>query len=68
MLWGTIRDAASADQRTPEQLRNEAVAQIPLGRMAQPDDIAHAFLFLASEASAHVTGVTVPVDGGRLLV
>jgi NAD(P)-dependent dehydrogenase (short-subunit alcohol dehydrogenase family) len=39
---------------------------IPLGRFGQPDDIAGAALFLASDLSAWVTGTTVHVDGGAL--
>jgi NAD(P)-dependent dehydrogenase (short-subunit alcohol dehydrogenase family) len=36
----------------------------PLGRIAQPQDIADACLFLSSQAAAYITGVTLPVDGG----
>ncbi|GAA1265132.1 SDR family NAD(P)-dependent oxidoreductase [Sphaerisporangium rubeum] len=39
---------------------------IPLGRLAEPADIAHAVLFLLSDASAMVTGAILPVDGGNL--
>jgi meso-butanediol dehydrogenase/(S,S)-butanediol dehydrogenase/diacetyl reductase len=38
--------------------------RIPLGRIAQPDDIAKAILFLASSDAAFITGVCLPVDGG----
>jgi NAD(P)-dependent dehydrogenase (short-subunit alcohol dehydrogenase family) len=38
----------------------------PLGRLAEPEDIVGAVLFLASKASAMVTGHTLPVDGGYL--
>ena len=41
------------------------VATIPLGRMSRPADIANACLWLAEDASAFVTGVLLPVDGGR---
>jgi len=36
----------------------------PMGRIAQPEDIADACLFLSSQAAGYITGVTLPVDGG----
>ncbi|NKB55901.1 MAG: SDR family oxidoreductase [Alphaproteobacteria bacterium] len=36
----------------------------PMGRIAQPEDIAEACLFLSSQASSYITGITMPVDGG----
>jgi 3-oxoacyl-[acyl-carrier protein] reductase len=40
-------------------------ATIPLGRLAAPEDVAHAVAFLASDEAAFITGVVLPVDGGR---
>jgi NAD(P)-dependent dehydrogenase (short-subunit alcohol dehydrogenase family) len=40
----------------------------PLGRAATPEDIARAMLFLASDEAAFITGVTLPVDGGRTIL
>lgn len=45
----------------------EALKRIPLGRFGQPEDIANAFVFLASDAGAYVTGQTLVVDGGWIL-
>ena len=51
---------------TPEA-RARITAGIPLGRMSTPDDVAQATLYLASDASAFITGVELPVDGGRTI-
>jgi NAD(P)-dependent dehydrogenase (short-subunit alcohol dehydrogenase family) len=40
----------------------------PLGRPGRPDDIAKAMLFLASDDASFITGVTLPVDGGRTIL
>jgi len=49
---------------TPEN-RAAFVATVPLGRMSTPDDIANAALYLASDEAEFLTGVCLPVDGGR---
>ena len=49
---------------TPEN-RARFVGSIPLGRMSTPADIANACLWLAEDASRFITGVLLPVDGGR---
>jgi 3-oxoacyl-[acyl-carrier protein] reductase len=49
---------------TPEN-RVRFLASIPLGRMSTPADIANACLWLAEDASSFITGVLLPVDGGR---
>jgi NAD(P)-dependent dehydrogenase (short-subunit alcohol dehydrogenase family) len=43
-------------------------ARAPLGRWGQPEDVAHAILFLASDESSHVSGANIPVDGGSAVV
>ena len=49
---------------TPEN-RAKFVSTIPLGRFCQPSDVAAAALYLASDAAEFITGVELPVDGGR---
>lgn len=53
-----------ASPEETEKRKAAFFAQIPLGRAAQPDEIAQVALFLASDMSSFVTGVTIPVDGG----
>jgi NAD(P)-dependent dehydrogenase (short-subunit alcohol dehydrogenase family) len=36
----------------------------PMGKMVEPEDIANAALFLASDKARYITGITLPVDGG----
>ncbi len=47
----------------PEQVRQGITASIPLGRIGEPQDIANAFLYLASDLASYVTGVVLSVDG-----
>lgn len=51
---------------TPEN-RARFVATIPMGRMSRPEDIARATLYLASDDAEFITGVLMPVDGGRTI-
>jgi 3-oxoacyl-[acyl-carrier protein] reductase len=59
MLPGFIGD------RDLEEGREAFIATIPLGRLAMPEDIANAALYLASDESSMLTGACIDVDGGR---
>jgi 3-oxoacyl-[acyl-carrier protein] reductase len=48
-------------------VRDELTAQIPLERLGSADDIANAVVFLASEASAYITGHVLSVNGGMYM-
>jgi NAD(P)-dependent dehydrogenase (short-subunit alcohol dehydrogenase family) len=47
-----------------EKFKQEIIAQTPLGRMAQPEEIARAVLFLASDEASFITGAGLEVSGG----
>lgn len=47
----------------PKEVIEPLIAQIPLRRLGQPEDIANAFVFLASDLASYITGVTLSVDG-----
>ena len=51
----------------PEQQRASMLAQVPLGRLGEGDDIANAVLFLASGGGAYITGETLHVNGGMVM-
>ena len=52
----------------PEETQQQVAEMHPLGRMGTPEDVALATLFLASESSSWISGVTLDVAGGRIMV
>jgi len=52
----------------PEERQRQMAAEIPLGRLGTPEDVGLATLFLASDASAWITGITLDVAGGRIML
>jgi len=52
----------------PEAQRDALLARIPLGRLGSPEDIGYAVAFLASPRAAYITGATLHVNGGMLMV
>lgn len=52
----------------PQKVREELIKQIPLGKFAEPEDVADAVLFLLSSSASYITGATLNVNGGGLMV
>jgi 3-oxoacyl-[acyl-carrier protein] reductase len=60
-----IEGKALKQNESIDEVNHEMLAEIPMNRFAQPDEIAYAACFLASPYAAYITGINVPVDGGR---
>ncbi len=54
-------------RKLPEETRESLKRQIPLGRLGQPEDVAHAVGFLVSEEASYITGQVLHVNGGMLM-
>ncbi|MFY9661809.1 MAG: beta-ketoacyl-ACP reductase [Terriglobales bacterium] len=54
-------------QKMPEKVIQSMVSHTPLGRMGTPEDVAEAYLWLASDAASFITGTVLSVDGGLVL-
>lgn len=60
-----IRNKSIKSNNSEESVQEEMLDEIPLKRFALPEEIANAVGFLASPAAAYVSGINLPVDGGR---
>lgn len=65
-LESIITNKALKGGQPEEQVQNEMLKEIPMNRFATAEEIAAAVGFLASPAAAYITGINLPVDGGRL--
>jgi 3-oxoacyl-[acyl-carrier protein] reductase len=54
-------------QAIPEDVKPQLIAQIPLGRMGTPEDVANAALFLASDEASYITGHVISLNGGMYM-
>jgi len=51
----------------PEDIRAQIVAQIPVGRLGEPSDIARTVAFLTADDAGFITGANIPVNGGYFM-
>ena len=61
---GMIETEMTEELRSDKALMQEFLKGYPLGRFGQPEEVAQACLFLASDESTYITGATLPIDGG----
>ncbi|WP_374764112.1 SDR family oxidoreductase [Yunchengibacter salinarum] len=68
MLDRLFDDTAAKEGISREEAQAAFVSRIPMAEFGEPDDIAHAVLYLASDEAKHVTGAQLVVDGGMHIV
>ena len=64
-LTSLAQAKAQATGQQPEDILKAMAAKVPAGRVGQPEEIAHAIAFLCSPAAGYISGINLPVDGGR---
>jgi len=60
--------ATDMTNQMDDQTKDSLISQIPLGHIGSPDDIAATALFLASDEAGYITGQTITVDGGMVMI
>ena len=68
VIPAVVETPATAGMLSDEAARKGTEKLIPMGRVGQPEELANAILFLASDEASYITGAALPVDGGRSAV
>ncbi|MFM7671107.1 MAG: SDR family oxidoreductase [Bacteroidota bacterium] len=64
-LTSLLEEKAKKENRSAESIEQEWRSEVPLRRIGMPEEIASLAAFLASPAASYISGVSIPVDGGR---
>ena len=64
-LQSIIENKANAINESVDAIRDEMAEESPMKRIAEPDEVANAIVFLASDNASYINGINIPVDGGR---
>lgn len=68
VIPAVVETPATAGMLSDDAARKGTEKLIPMGRVGQPEELANAILFLASDEASYITGAALPVDGGRSAV
>ncbi len=64
-LDSLIKSKAASSGKSYEEVKNEMIAEVPMGRISEPEEVAAVVAFLSTPAAGYINGINVPVDGGR---
>ncbi|MDZ4822490.1 MAG: SDR family oxidoreductase [Flavobacteriales bacterium] len=64
-LEAILRNTSEKTGKALDEVKYEMAAEVPMKRLAKPEEIASAVAFLASPAASYINGINLPVDGGR---
>ena len=66
-LNSIFENKSKASGKSIDEIKNEMLKEIPANRFAEPEELAYALTFLASDYACYINGINIPVDGGRTL-
>ncbi len=68
MMQDVFQKRGPIEGMTPEEYKQSLMAMVPMGRIAEPEEIASLMMFLSSEEADYITGMSITMAGGRILI